>query len=225
MDISVPQNAEFFRIFDVKIDTSNKSTPLKHVREASLSYNENYLLEEPQTDFTGWFQSECYLPFTRQTVGNYFSIKIPLVQKLESYFSLNGIKRGDFTSVHIRRGDYSNSNGFYAYPDMSYYLNASKHIGNEKLVLFSDGILTESELSYFKEFNYLVCNLTAEESFVAMTMSSSIVLSASTFSWWASYLSESNQNICPSDWYGPNGPTDKNHIYSSHIKRWLPSLN
>lgn len=223
LGFSIPANTDFEKAFDLNVKKLSPFESKKFVREHGLEYNENYLLEETYTDFSGYFQSEKYLPFTRNTVSSYFRIKPDVLKAGEKWLKQNLMDPGAFTGVHIRRGDYTTSNGFYAYPPIEYYANAAKSIGNHQVVIFTDGSLSQEEIEAFREFNYKICLEPAKESFSILTMASATVISASTFGWWASYLSGSDKNICPKEWYGPNGPSDREHIFSSHLTRWAES--
>lgn len=220
MNFHIPDGTDFENAFELKVPKVPAFETKKYVREHGLEYNENYLLEESESEFSGYFQSEKYLPFSRSSVKEYFVFRPEVLEAAESWLDSNGLKAQEFTGVHIRRGDYTTSNGFYAYPSIDYYSEAAKSLNQDKIVIFTDGSLTPEEIESFRGLNYTMCKEPAIESLAILSLSGATVISASTFGWWGSYLSKSTSNICPQDWYGPNGPDDREHIFSSHLTKW-----
>jgi len=220
MRFHIPDGTDFENAFELKVAKIPAFETKKYVREYGLEYNESLLLEEPDSEFSGYFQSEKYLPFSRKTVKDYFQFKPHVLESAEKWMNEHSLKALDFTGVHIRRGDYTTSNGFYAYPSIEYYSNATKSLNPKKVVIFTDGLLTPDEIESFEGLDYTVCKEPAIESLAILSLSGSTVISASTFGWWGSYLSQSSINICPQNWYGPNGPDDRDHIFSSHLTKW-----
>ena len=218
--ISVPKNNSLFELFDIKIPISDKVKLKSKFVEPSLTYNENYLLKPPGTDFSGFFQSERYIPWKRQECKENLAIKGEFKDKAREWIKE---KTGDvkgIVGIHIRRGDYTNSDDFYNNPSIDYYVDAARSTNKKKAILFTDGKLTPQELDAFRELDPVFCGEDALTSFAALSQCDSMVISASTFGWWASYLSDSDVSYCPDRWYGQKGPSDKEHLFASHLTRW-----
>lgn len=110
--------------------------------------------------------------------------------------------------IHVRRGDYERAeNRFIGLLSSEYYERALTFLDSTKPIwVFSDSPdLVQSELQYIDR-DLVFINPPKEsdpvESLLLMSWASEIVISNSTFSWWAAFLSEKNARIlAPSKWY------------------------
>lgn len=221
--ISVPKENQFFHLFEINTPIIDIPHYTQDVKEIDLEFNEEYLLLEEHTNFIGYFQSEKYLPFNKWNHSKFLRIKYIHVAKALEWFRSNNIKPEASTGVHIRKGDYSNTDDFYYIPKLDYYKDAAESLNRETIVVFSDGEVTNEEISAFKGHRVVVCNEKWDVSFVAMSLTGAQVISASTYGWWASFFSPSNMSICPNRWYGDKGPETKDHILATHLSRWSKS--
>lgn len=111
-------------------------------------------------------------------------------------------------AVHVRRGDYSlDENQSIGLLSIKYYKEAFSNLDKSKPIwVFSDSPdLVENEFKYL-DFKLTFVKPPVEsdpvESLLLMSLASDIVISNSTFSWWAAFLSRTNTRvIAPSKWY------------------------
>ena len=117
----------------------------------------------------------------------------------------------DLVSLHVRRGDYLGS-GYFLTLDFSWYYKCMNFFPkDQKFIVISDEI--EWCKTHFAEFNVMFADKqTSNSEMVDMYIQSLCkhnIISASSFSWWGSYLnSNPNKKIyAPSKWaHGPDLP-------------------
>jgi hypothetical protein len=124
--------------------------------------------------------------------------------------------------VHIRRGDYMKgaNRAIHGILDERYYQRAMEAAraalgSNVPFLVFSDDLpwcrqqpwLTASTVHFVDEPD--TCR-----SLQLMTQFQHFILSNSSFSWWAAWLSNKNGRVwVPNRWFGPMGPADWKDIY------------
>lgn len=112
-------------------------------------------------------------------------------------------------AVHVRRGDYAEfisqtSGGKPATLPISYYINAADRLPSGASPL---GIVTEDEAQIGDgEFDFLgphsVISDSAISDFATLMKAKYLVISNSTFAWWAAFLGRSKLVIAPKYWLG-----------------------
>lgn len=123
--------------------------------------------------------------------------------------------------IHIRRGDYVGDK-MHEVCSKEYYLEGVKHVQEEAhnpvFYIFSDDI--EYAKKVFEdvcgEFVYIDNGLKDYEELIMMSRCKYFIISNSSFSWWAQFLSDSQYVIAPSRWYGD--PSKKSLLYEKHWK-------
>jgi len=119
-------------------------------------------------------------------------------------------------TIHIRRGDYMKRKNEYGLLSASYYEHGLEILDPErsrKILIFSDDMeLAEFVLrdSSYRENMILVRGLSSLATFSIISKSHHIIISNSTFSYWAAmFAGESAQVIAPEKWYeGMADPID-----------------
>lgn len=155
----------------------------------------------------GYWQNTKYFYKIKSILNNEFSYKWNLSDIQEKY--LFRINSTNSVGVHIRRGDYLNLSNYYEVLDNAYYAKAIDYI-NEIIIdpvffIFSDDINWCKQ--NFKGDNFIFTdseiNTNAKEDFEMLKKCKHHIISNSTFSWWASWLSMNDKNItiAPSKWY------------------------
>jgi hypothetical protein len=133
-----------------------------------------------------WQNADYYLPY-RNEIINYFNEK-----------ALEKTNKKDIV-IHVRLGDYKQFGQFGNVLHPDYYLDILKKEDYENLFIVTDEIDEE----YFSNFEYL-CPIYVNESeksdFWFLTGFDRIIISNSTFAWWAAFLSNASKIYTPSCW-------------------------
>ena len=167
------------------------------------------ILEVPNKYFLyGMFQSYFYFDCIRDVLLEDFSLKENYIEE-ENFKTKELIELNNSISVHIRRGDYLNSNELNVC-SLAYYKKAIKFFlnkfNNPKFFIFSDDIeyckknLNFSDLIFVSNNNPKKSMLS---DFQLMQLCKHHIISNSTFSWWAAYLSHIKNNnivVAPYKW-------------------------
>jgi hypothetical protein len=152
--------------------------------------------------YVGYWQNTKYLKKNELYLKKIFNPNYKIDTKLERDYINIGI--------HVRRGDYLNIDKYKVYND-DYYFKSINFIDTKihepkKYFIFSD------EIDYCKKlFNNLKNCYFVEDSntlgdFELMKCMDHIIISNSTFSWWAAWLSDKKNKItiCPKIWMKGN---------------------
>ena len=126
----------------------------------------------------------------------------------ESFNSIkNQVPSQGFLAVHVRGGDYLKENTSYVQLTSEYYKKAisivSETCGSLPVWVFTDDVdYAKQILSSFSDLFYVGGKLTtAAEEMKLMSMAKGIVCANSTFSYWASVISDSASLIvAPNSW-------------------------
>lgn len=167
----------------------------------------------------GYFQAAQYLTPIEEHIKRELQIKTPPSQANREM--LKSIRSDEAVCVHIRRGDYlKRSQKCLNLCNEDYYLKAMKYIAEHTehpvFYIFSN---SHKDLKYIKEnyhFEYEVKYVDLEnaayEELRLMTACRHFIISNSTFSWWAQYLSGSLHKIvmAPSQWIELEGAKSSN---------------
>ncbi len=98
-----------------------------------------------------------------------------------------GITEVDKVAIHVRRGDYVDNPFYVDLPTTDYYARAMGEFGNAKFLVFSDDIEHCKTLDIFKECEFSE-GLSEEDDLNLMASCKGIIISNSSFSWWAATL-------------------------------------
>lgn len=121
----------------------------------------------------------------------------------------------DMVSLHIRRGDYLNTNFYIDLTRTNYYQEAAKRFSEDRFLVFcydrQDSNQDKSDREWTKEFldtfikdRYEFWEPKSEtDDLNKMSSCKSNIMANSTFSWWAAYLNSnySKKVICPREWF------------------------
>lgn len=108
----------------------------------------------------------------------------------------------DYVAIHVRRGDYVNNPFYVDLTKTDYYKKAMAEFPEgSKFVVFSDDI--PWCLNNFEGIYSFYSNGNEIEDMNAMSSCKGIIMANSSYSWWASYLSNAEKIIAPSveNWY------------------------
>jgi hypothetical protein len=168
--------------------------------EDEVGYSRNLEDLGPPILIRGYFQSWRYLD------GGFR--KLQLSKESRSFKEkMHDIESVKPIAVHIRRGDYTKLNNTFGILSESYYLEGIKtlqsKLGNRPVYVFSD------DLSFVKnmfknqkfEIRFIENSINPAEDLILMSNVKGIVISNSTFSWWAAYSNVSKSVIAPDPWF------------------------
>ena len=121
--------------------------------------------------------------------------------------------------IHVRGGDYKNLKESFGMLSINFFEEAveilTHEYGKQKIWLFSDDL---ERVHYFSEnlslsLDRIICDnrLTSAETLRLMSMGKFIVISNSTYSWWAGRISSAEKIIAPNKWF--KGINDPKSIY------------
>jgi len=159
---------------------------------------------------------EIYLLGYWQNPKLFSAYKEPLTQLIEPSFSLSKSCRKilnnideNFIGAHVRRGDFLTNRSFGACTS-EYYIQAiqqlTKTIRNPKIVVFTNDKGWVSR-NFPRDVPYEIYESTDKntdiEELYLMTKFNALIISNSTFSWWAAYLNHGagRRIISPSQWF------------------------
>jgi hypothetical protein len=179
--------------------------------ESGFAYDSRILTIRPGTTLVGYFQSWRYFAGFEELLRNEIRSAAPRSPWFqETAGSLDA--SGDWTAVHVRRGDYAlaRNSAFHGLLGPAYYRSAveqiRRHIPSGPLVLFSDE--PTSALSALSEVSDEVIIVTPEqeahpmESIMLMSRASAVITANSSFSWWGAWLAGPNVPVaCPATWF------------------------
>lgn len=141
----------------------------------------------------GYFQSDKY--FTREDVEELFPIPTDIKEKY-SYLE-------DYVCISVRRGDYLLLGQMFNVIKAEWYEEMyHKYFEGKKVLICSDDIEWCKENFHLPNQEFLENDgTTPEERLFIMAMCKNHIISASTFSWWAAYLSN-GKVVAPYPWFG-----------------------
>lgn len=162
----------------------------------------------------GYYQSLKYFDKYKEILKEELTVKEKVSPKNKKI--LENIEKNNSVCIHIRRGDYVGSN--HQVCTVEYYLKAiqeiKKHVNNPKFFVFSDDISWVKQNINFKEnVTYIDGNNPNYEELRLMYSCKHFIISNSSFSWWAQYLTKNKKRItiAPSKWF--QNPNQKVDIY------------
>lgn len=153
----------------------------------------------------GFFQSEKYFKHNRESVLSVLDFKDLKNNPIINNFMF-GVKK--YTSIHVRRGDYSSLTAFYHQLTKDYYDSAIQILKDKTdvFLIFSDDIKECKEI--FKDLENAIF-IENEKDYVELYLMSLCdynIIANSSFSWWGAWLNKNENKIVigPSKWFGPS---------------------
>lgn len=195
--------------FLVELVKGIKLLGYKKVKERTFTVDQN-LIDSPndKTLYSGYWQSEKYFSDAEAELRKDFSFKEELSDQAKVI--LNQIENSNSVCVHMRRGDYVQDNYFVPMSN-DYFGKASdyisKHVEDAHFFVFSDEPQWCSENVKFKN-KYTIVDFDTDkikykEDLQLMASCNHFIMSASSFSWWAVWLSNAKNKIAiaPKQWF------------------------
>lgn len=173
----------------------------------------------------GYFQRYEYVDAVKSEL-------LTALKKSEQFSALVPTASNDEIAVHIRRGDYAQESvkQVLGLTEMSYYAQGVRLLlksteSYKKIVIYSDES-QQALLEFVKEYGKSDIPIVASsfsneyDDLGAMARSKGIVMSNSTFSWWAAWIGFNTVGslvVAPRPWLATPSAADKNLV----IDKWL----
>lgn len=200
-----------------------KSKSLDSVINADINHKENNDFYPQNIPFhankklllEGYYQSSFYFKDYRQELIAMFTCKDKSI--------LNYKPKENSCAIHVRRGDYAGIQHILPIQSIEYYQRAieimKSKIEISEWYIVSEDIDWIKEQELFRNLNPIFLKQSEELDFWTMSECHHFIIPNSTFSWWASYISDHQDKIviAPSIWFGPVGPK----CYSLKEDNWL----
>lgn len=151
----------------------------------------------------GYFQDKKYLDYLNCHQNVTLTPRNPSNWYFEQLATLNF---KEYLAVHVRRGDFLQIGNALSSQYFIEAIEASSSHCNDTVVVFTDDEIQARELLGHslrpRKITYISqpAGVTAAESLALLSSFRHLVISNSTFSWWAGYLGEGKQVVCPSEW-------------------------
>lgn len=180
----------------IKITKKNNFLNENNFDEEKINSDANYYLDGYWQKYEYVKKSKNYIQKLLNSLSKSFFSKIPPQKSIV---------------IHVRRGDQSTflSSKIYTVLSKDYYekaINFILELDNkiDKLIICSDDInWCKKNLISFKTFEkiYYMEETTMQQDFSVMVNSHYLVLSNSTFCWWAGFLGNQRKVILPKKWF------------------------
>ena len=193
-------------------DYISHSSVYRYCWDRTFNYQELKYVEIPTSkeniNLVGYFQSEKYFEHCKEEIRNHFAPSQKIEDYLKKHYSDIVSADHDYICVHVRTAKRaSNDYDVHEACDSHYLEKALEHYDKNRLhVVFADNVeqamrILPADRNYKvieNEANYIDLFL--------MTYFKDYVISASTFGWWAAWLSKfDNPNVTiMKDWFNPN---------------------
>nr|MBP3259349.1 alpha-1,2-fucosyltransferase [Bacilli bacterium] len=168
----------------------------------------------------GYFQSSKYFDEYKDVIRKEFTVKDKVLDRNKKL--LEKIKKEESVCIHIRRGDYTKVTN-HLVCDIDYYKKAfnlmKSKVPNAKYYIFSDDIeWVKENIDFGKKVNYVEGGNPNYEELRLMYSCKHFIMSNSSFSFWAQYLSTNKKKvvIAPSKWFN-----DPNQICDIFEDSWI----
>lgn len=179
-------------------------------RSAVYGFDSEFQLDKRYNKIIGYFQTFYYVDLAEKSLGH---IEIKVKNPSKWYLALREEIGGSVNSVsmHIRRGDYSQNTDGIGMLSIDYFLKCLQKLNLnqkiERVYVFSDSHVDLLELTTkFPRIEFINAEAPLDsspiESIILMSLTNFRIISNSTFSWWAGYLSKSGpSNYAPKPWF------------------------
>tara|TARA_R100001163_G_C5050230_1_gene187110 strand:+ start:373 stop:1164 length:792 start_codon:yes stop_codon:yes gene_type:complete len=156
--------------------------------------------------YGGYFQSEKHFEEYSDEIIEKYSPSPSFISTVEEVFPMITNRDKIITVVNVRRGDYLMFPDYHPTVSEEYIHSAIKLIPDtdQYLVASDDLDWCKAKLKFDKPVTYLQGWKSHEQLWI-MSMCHHFIISNSSFSWWAAYLStyKDKMVVAPKTWFGP----------------------
>lgn len=177
----------------------------------------NEVKNEEATVYGGYFQSESHFEKYSEAVKSLFSPTKEFIDRIRTEIPV--IFNTEVTVINVRRGDYLHYPTYHPVVSPEYIHKALTLVPSNQYIVASDDISWCKEHLNIPNAIYLEGWKVHEQLWI-MAMCHHFIISNSSFSWWAAYLSRHSGKIviAPETWFGPEGPATWEDMYCKDWK-------
>lgn len=183
--------------------------------------NKNCNLTIPSNDkhtiYYGYYQSEQHFDKYSENIKSLFGAPLDFINRIRAEIPVIFEKK--VTVINVRRGDYLHYPNYHPTVTPEYIYKALEIVPNEHYLIASDDIPWCKENLQLPNVTYLEGYKSHEQLWI-LSLCHHYVISNSSFSWWAAYLSRNPGKIvvAPETWFGPECPYKWDDMY---CKDWI----
>jgi hypothetical protein len=168
--------------------------------------------DDKPTIYVGYYQSETYFEKYSENIKSLFGPPLEFIRRILAEIPV--IFTTEVTVINVRRGDYLHYPNYHPTVSPEYIFKALELVPSKQYLIASDDIPWCKEHLNLPNAIYLEGWKSHEQLWI-MSMCHHFVISNSSFSWWAAYLSRHPRKIviAPETWFGPEAPQDWKHMY------------
>jgi hypothetical protein len=169
-----------------------------HNEDCPYCFDEEFNFLPKNTILNGYFQNSQYHANSKDNILEGIARTSPVITRSKN-FSINNV------SIQIRLGDFKNKIirkkiGLLSHEYFKKSLNSIKFDPDSSITVFSDSIsealsLSRENISQTLKFEMSPGYVTPLENLAGLALSRNLIISNSTFGWWAAQLSEYLQHI------------------------------
>jgi hypothetical protein len=208
---------DLFDCFQIKEELVPKhelSKMVKHLHnEKFMHFDPSVFNASDDTSFHGYFQCADYFYDYEEKLKKDLIFSTTLLEKSNTLIDKIKVKTGAdlITCVHVRRGDGVPDNGQYqVLLNEEYYKKLFKKYKTKSniFLIISDDTkwckekFSDSDIYFLEDFKEIKSETDHLLDFCILSSGHSLIMANSSYSWWAAWLSKTNNVYCPSRWWG-----------------------
>ena len=176
------------------------------------NFNPHIPLDDKHNIYVGYYQNEQYFDKYSENIKSLFGPPLEFINKIRTEIPV--IFNTEVTVINVRRGDYLHYPNYHPTVSPAYIFKALQLVPSKQYIIVSDDIPWCKEHLNLPNAIYLEGWKSHEQLWI-MSMCHHFVISNSSFSWWAAYLSRNKNKvvIAPATWFGPEHKQDWQEIY------------
>jgi len=207
---------DLFKLDEKNIIDVNKNPT---IHEKFFHFDEDLFNNCPDNvDLHGYYQSPKYFEKIEKDIREDFKFPDELYEECKNFFDSSF--DSEVISLHIRRGDYLN-HAHHPVQTLEYYEKALNELPQDiPVIIFSSDDDWCKTQKLFESDRFLMSeNNSTEFDFCLMTLCNYHIIANSSFSWWASWLSQSKKTVAPKNWFAS---THSNYnVQDLYLEEWV----
>lgn len=207
--------ATIYDVFNLNsIEQRTSTYPV--LMEKDHAFDSNLFKKCPDNvDLMGYFQTPKYFDHIKDELLADFTFNKEIFNLCQSF-----LDESEYISLHIRRGDYVNSQHYHTLLDLEYYEKSLTYFSSDiPVIVFSDDSEWCKQQEIFSSDRFFISeNNQTGIDLCIMTMCDYHIIANSSLSWWGSYLSNSKKTVSPKNWFNENKGYDCSDKY---LKDWI----